>query len=31
MLDYIPRVEGGDYAPDEEEAIKTRLRDLGYI
>jgi adenylyl-sulfate kinase len=31
MLDYIPKVEGGDYAPDEEEAIKTRLRDLGYI
>ncbi len=31
MLDYIPRVDGADYAPEEEEAIKARLRDLGYI
>jgi adenylyl-sulfate kinase len=31
MLDYIPKVEGADYAPEEEEAIKSRLRDLGYI
>ena len=31
MLNYIPRVEGADYSAEEEEAIKTRLRDLGYI
>jgi len=31
MLNYIPKVEGEDYSADEEEAIKTRLRDLGYI
>jgi len=31
LLNYIPRVEGADYSADEEEAIKTRLRDLGYI
>ncbi|HER19705.1 MAG TPA: adenylyl-sulfate kinase [Chromatiales bacterium] len=31
MLDYIPRVDGADYDPAEEEAIKSRLSDLGYI
>jgi adenylyl-sulfate kinase len=31
MLGYVPRVEGADYSAEEEEAIKTRLRDLGYI
>ncbi len=30
-LGYIPRVAGTDYSPAEEEAIKTRLKDLGYI
>jgi len=32
MLGYIPTVEGGnEYSPEEEEEIKTRLQDLGYI
>jgi len=32
LLNYIPRTgEVGDYAPEEEEKIKDRLRDLGYI
>ncbi len=31
VLEYIPRTEGGDYSVEEEEAIKSRLRDLGYI
>ncbi len=32
MLGYIPTVEGGnEYSPEEEEQIKTRLQDLGYI
>jgi adenylyl-sulfate kinase len=31
LMGYIPKEEGDDYAPEEEEAIKTRLRDLGYI
>ena len=30
-LGFIPRVPGTDYSPAEEEAIKTRLKDLGYI
>lgn len=30
-LGYIPRVPGAEYSPAEEEAIKTRLKDLGYI
>jgi adenylyl-sulfate kinase len=30
-LGYIPRVTGNDYSPAEEEAIKNRLKDLGYI
>jgi len=30
-LGYVPRVEGSEYSADEEEAIKSRLRDLGYI
>jgi adenylyl-sulfate kinase len=30
-LGYVPRVAGTEYSPDEEEAIKSRLRDLGYI
>jgi len=31
VLNLIPRVEGSDYSAEEEDAIKTRLRDLGYI
>jgi len=32
MLGYVPTVEGGnEYSPEEEEEIKTRLQDLGYI
>ncbi len=31
VLGYIPRVEGGDYSAEEEEAVKKRLSDLGYI
>ncbi len=31
VMGYIPRTEAGDYSAEEEEAIKTRLRDLGYI
>jgi len=30
-LGYIPRVPGAEYSPAEEEAIKRRLKDLGYI
>jgi len=30
-LGYVPRVPGAEYSPDEEEAIKSRLKDLGYI
>jgi adenylylsulfate kinase-like enzyme len=30
-LGYIPRVPGTEYSPAEEEAIKSRLKDLGYI
>jgi adenylyl-sulfate kinase len=30
-LGYIPRVPGAEYSPAEEEAIKSRLKDLGYI
>jgi adenylyl-sulfate kinase len=30
-LGYVPRGAGTEYSPDEEEAIKSRLRDLGYI
>ncbi|HEX6791093.1 MAG TPA: adenylyl-sulfate kinase [Candidatus Krumholzibacteria bacterium] len=30
-LGYVPRVPGAEYSPAEEEAIKTRLKDLGYI
>lgn len=31
ILGYIPKIEGAEYSADEEEAIKTRLKDLGYI
>ena len=31
VMGYIPRTEAGDYSAEEEEAIKSRLRDLGYI
>jgi len=31
LLDLIPTVEGDDYSQEEEEAIKSRLQDLGYI
>ena len=30
-LGFIPRVPGTEYSPAEEEAIKSRLKDLGYI
>ena len=30
-LGYVPRVPGTEYSPAEEEAIKSRLKDLGYI
>ncbi len=30
-LNYIPSAEAGDYSADEEETIKRRLQDLGYI
>ena len=30
-LGYVPRVPGAEYSPAEEEAIKRRLKDLGYI
>jgi adenylyl-sulfate kinase len=31
VLGYIPRVSGGDFSASEEETIKRRLKDLGYI
>ncbi len=31
QLGYIPAGDGRGYSEDEEEAIKQRLRDLGYI
>ena len=31
VLGYIPKVEGSDYSSEEEDAIKSRLSDLGYI
>lgn len=31
ILDYVPAVEGEEYSPEEEEKIRTRLKDLGYI
>lgn len=32
ILGYIPAIAGAtDYSPEEEEVIKTRLQDLGYI
>ncbi len=31
QLDYIPAGDGRGYSEEEEEAIKQRLRDLGYI
>ncbi len=31
VLGYVPRIEGTDYSPEEEEAVKKRLSDLGYI
>jgi adenylyl-sulfate kinase len=30
-LGYVPRVGGSQYSPDDEETIKRRLKDLGYI
>jgi len=30
-LGYVPRVAGTEFSPAEEEAIKRRLKDLGYI
>jgi adenylyl-sulfate kinase len=31
LMNYIPKEEGSDYDAEEEEAIKSRLSDLGYI
>lgn len=31
MLELIPAVPGDDYGADEEEAVASRLRDLGYL
>lgn len=31
ILGYVPAVEGEEYSPEEEEKIRTRLKDLGYI
>ncbi len=31
VLEFIPRAVGGDYSEAEEETIKKRLKDLGYI
>jgi hypothetical protein len=30
-MGYIPRVAGAEFSPAEEETIKRRLKDLGYI
>lgn len=31
ILGYVPALEGEEYSPEEEEKIRTRLKDLGYI
>jgi len=31
MLNYIPKIEGAEYSSEEEDAVKKRLSDLGYI
>ncbi|HXV12745.1 MAG TPA: adenylyl-sulfate kinase [Candidatus Krumholzibacteria bacterium] len=31
VMGYVPRGDGGQYSAQDEEAIKTRLKDLGYI
>jgi adenylyl-sulfate kinase len=31
LLGYVPRVPGAEFSPAEEEAVKKRLKDLGYI
>jgi len=31
LMGYVPSTEGSDYSPDEEEKIKKRLKDLGYL
>lgn len=31
ILGYVPAVEGEEYSAEEEEKIRTRLKDLGYI
>jgi adenylyl-sulfate kinase len=31
LMGYIPAAEGADYSPEEEEKIKKRLKDLGYL
>ena len=31
LMGYVPAEEGTDYSPEEEEKIKKRLKDLGYI
>ena len=31
LMGFIPSAEGADYSPEEEEKIKKRLKDLGYL
>jgi len=31
VMEFIPRAVGADYSEAEEETIKKRLKDLGYI
>ncbi|NLH49281.1 MAG: adenylyl-sulfate kinase [Myxococcales bacterium] len=31
LMGYIPAADGADYSPEEEEKIKKRLKDLGYL
>jgi outer membrane translocation and assembly module TamA len=31
LMGFIPAAEGADYSPEEEEKIKKRLKDLGYL
>jgi adenylyl-sulfate kinase len=31
LMGYVPAAEGADYSPEEEEKIKKRLKDLGYL
>jgi adenylyl-sulfate kinase len=31
LMGYVPAAEGADYSPEEEQKIKKRLKDLGYL